>query len=129
MTSQLGDGFRVGEHEFIGDKWWGIISENSKMAGKGMFFTCKSWAVFLLQAESVVSRVFPLSALPGKGASSPSCPVQGTLPEAQAVLLVGVGCVSRINDILGIVLIAQGLCCQMSQFSSWSLSFLMKTVP
>lgn len=38
-------------------------------------FTCKSRAVFLLQADSGVFTVVSLSALPGKGASSPSCPV------------------------------------------------------
>lgn len=39
-------------------------------------FTCRSQAEFLLQADSVVYTVLSLSALPGKGASSPSCPVQ-----------------------------------------------------
>lgn len=50
------------------------------MAGKGMFLPAKISEK--LQADSVKSTVVSLSALPGKGASSPSCP-----EHAQAVLL------------------------------------------
>lgn len=82
-----------------------------------------------LQADSVKPTAISLSALPGKGASSPSCPGQG--PCLQHRLCSWVGShqeMSSINDILVILLIAEGLCFQVSQLKS-QLSFLMKIVP
>lgn len=104
------------------------------MAVKGMFLPAKISEK--LQADSVKSTVVSLSALPGKGASSPSCPERGRDPVWSTGSAPGVGShqeVSSINDILVILLIAEGLCFQVSQLKSqlslWSLSFLMKIFP
>lgn len=98
--------------------------------------------MFLLQAESVVSTALSLSALPEKGASSSSCPVQLNVAGDPAWSTggapggFGAGShqgVSRISDTLVIILIAERGCSQVSQLKSqlslWSLSFLMKTLP